>query len=213
MTETYLIYAIGFLAQLLFGSRMIIQWVQSERAGKIESPVIFWQISLFASFLFMIYGLLRYDSVIIFGQLLSYYIYIRNLQLKDFWKKFPFTLRWLFLITPSLTIILTLITNHSIRTQIQLRNDFTEFMVIAGTVGQLVLNVRFLYQWFYSEKFHESLLPKGFWVLSMVGSILVIVYAVNRFDPVLIVAQALGLIVYLRNFYIAKKSNVNESVF
>ncbi len=72
MTETYLIYAIGFLAQLLFGSRMIIQWVQSERAGKIESPVIFWQISLFASFLFMIYGLLRYDSDIIFGQLLSY---------------------------------------------------------------------------------------------------------------------------------------------
>jgi lipid-A-disaccharide synthase-like uncharacterized protein len=203
--STYLIYALGFFAQALFGSRMIIQWISSERAGKVESPTLFWQTSLVASFLFIIYGLLRYDSVIILGQLLSYYIYIRNLQLKDAWKKIPFVLRLLFLFTPALTILLAILLNPHIQEQLQLKNDFTDPMMIMGAISQLILNLRFLYQWYYSEKRKQSVLSTGFWVLSLVGSVLVVIYAAYRLDPVLLLSQSLGLIVYIRNLYIGFK--------
>jgi lipid-A-disaccharide synthase-like uncharacterized protein len=184
---------------------MIIQWISSERAGKVVSPTIFWQTSLVASFLFMIYGLLRFDSVIIFGQLLSYYIYIRNIQLKNAWNSMPWLIRMLFLVTPIITLAGTLISNPQFRSQLQLKNDFTEPILVLGAIGQLMLNLRFLYQWYYSEKFNQSILPKGFWILSLIGSVLVVVYAVYRLDPVLLLAQSLGLIVYIRNLYIGFK--------
>src|SRR5690348_228374 len=91
--EKYWIYGLGFFAQGLFGARLIIQLFHSEKQGKVVSPTIFWQISLLASFLFLIYGILQDSFVIILGQTLSYFIYIRNLQLKKDWKKIPIAAR------------------------------------------------------------------------------------------------------------------------
>lgn len=203
----YLIYGLGFFAQALFGSRMIVQWISSERAGKVMSPTIFWQTSLLASFLFMIYGLLRYDVVIVAGQLLSYYIYIRNLQLKDSWLTIPVSLRLIFLLSPVVTIVWIGFFNHSMLTQLELQNDFTQPFMLVGAAGQLILNLRFIYQWYYSEKRHISVLPGGFWILSLLGSVLVIGYAVYRQDPVLLLAQSLGLIVYVRNIFLGLKKS------
>src|SRR3954469_25997032 len=100
----YMILSLGFFAQLLFASRMVVQWIQSERAGKIISPTVFWQTSLLASFLLMLYGILRHDGVIIGGQLLSYFIYIRNLQLKNEWKIFPVALRVVIVFLPMVAL-------------------------------------------------------------------------------------------------------------
>lgn len=203
----YLIYGLGFFAQALFGSRMIVQWISSERAGKVMSPTIFWQTSLLASFLFMIYGLLRYDVVIVAGQLLSYYIYIRNLQLKESWLTIPVSLRLIFLLSPVVTVVWIGFFNHSMLTQLELQNDFTQPFMLLGAAGQLILNLRFIYQWYYSEKRHISVLPGGFWILSLLGSVLVIGYAVYRQDPVLLLAQSLGLIVYVRNIFLGLKKS------
>lgn len=203
----YLIYGLGFFAQALFGSRMIVQWISSERAGKVMSPTIFWQTSLLASFLFMIYGLLRYDVVIVAGQVLSYYIYIRNLQLKDSWLTIPVSLRLIFLLSPVVTVVWIGFFNHSMLTQLELQNDFTQPFMLVGAAGQLILNLRFIYQWYYSEKRHVSVLPGGFWILSLLGSVLVIGYAVYRQDPVLLLAQSLGLIVYVRNIFLGLKKS------
>ncbi|MEE4137122.1 MAG: lipid-A-disaccharide synthase N-terminal domain-containing protein [Desulforhopalus sp.] len=60
-----LVFAVGFLAQLLFSARQLTQWISSERAGKILSPLLFWQLSIVASFLLMVYGILRHDLAII----------------------------------------------------------------------------------------------------------------------------------------------------
>ena len=204
--STYLIYGLGFFAQALFGSRMIIQWVHSERAGKVVSPTIFWQTSLIASFLFMIYGVLRYDVVIIGGQLLSYIIYIRNLQLKEAWLTIPYMFRLFFQLAPVVTLGWLILFNPELMLQIELKNDFTQPIMVLGAIGQLMLNLRFLYQWYYSEKQGESLLPFGFWVISLIGSVLVVVYAVYRLDPVLLLAQGLGSIVYVRNMYLGMRS-------
>ena len=80
--SNWLIYSIGFLAQILFSSRLIVQWLHSERQKRVITPTIFWTLSLFASFLLFIYGYLRDDFAIMLGQGLTYFIYIRNLQLK-----------------------------------------------------------------------------------------------------------------------------------
>ena len=83
----YLIYVIGFLAQLLFSARLLVQWIASERARKVLSPTLFWQLSMVASFMLCIYGWLRNDFAILFGQLIAYYIYIWNLNAKGAWAK------------------------------------------------------------------------------------------------------------------------------
>lgn len=77
-----MIYIIGFLAQLLFSARLLLQWIMSERAKKVVSPSIFWKLSLIGAWLLFIYGWLRDDFAIILGQLISYYIYIWNLDKK-----------------------------------------------------------------------------------------------------------------------------------
>ncbi len=73
-----MIYVIGLLAQLFFGARTVLQWILSERAKKVLSPSIYWILSILGAYLFFIYGWLREDFAIIFGQIISYYIYNWN---------------------------------------------------------------------------------------------------------------------------------------
>ena len=71
-----MIYVIGFLAQVFFSARILLQWFLSERAKKVISPAIFWQLSIVGAYLLFVYGWLRDDFAIILGQIISYYIYI-----------------------------------------------------------------------------------------------------------------------------------------
>src|SRR5689334_17245701 len=94
------IYLVGFGGQSLFGVRILVQWFYSEREGRPVSPVLYWQVSLVASFIVLVYGVLRKDPIIILGQILSYYIYIRNLQLKQRWTSIIAPVRYFLLILP-----------------------------------------------------------------------------------------------------------------
>ncbi len=199
--QDLLMYGLGFFAQSLFGARTIIQWVKSEREGHVVSPTLFWVFSLIGCFLFLIYGVLRNDIVILFGQTISFYIYIRNLQLKGFWIKIPHMLRIIILPLPLLLFLCAGVYSPESFEQIFSKADFTDRFMIIGSIGQLLLNFRYLYQWYHSEKVNESILPLGFWVISSVASVMVVIYGIYRNDPVLLVAQGLGLIAYLRNIY------------
>jgi len=199
--QDMLIYGLGFFAQSLFGARTIIQWIKSEREGRVVSPTLFWIFSLNGCFLFLIYGVIRNDIVILFGQTISFYIYIRNLQLKGFWIKIPFLLRALILPLPLLLFLWVGVYSPESFEQTFSKADFTDRFLIIGSIGQLLLNFRYLYQWYHSEKVNESILPLGFWVISAFASVMVVVYGIYRHDPVLLVAQGLGLIAYLRNIY------------
>ena len=72
---------IGFLAQLLFGSRFIVQWFTSERAGESVIPIAFWWLSLFGGALMFTYAIYRWDPVFMMGQGLGLFVYVRNLML------------------------------------------------------------------------------------------------------------------------------------
>jgi lipid-A-disaccharide synthase-like uncharacterized protein len=199
--EQYWVYGLGFFAQSLFGCRQLVQLFYSEKQGRVVSPTLFWQLSLLGSFLFLIYGILRDDAVIIFGQTLSYFIYIRNLQLKDSWKVMPVVLRFVLIMLPIFTLVWVLVVSEQAMTNLMTKTDFTHPLLILGAIGQLLLNLRFVYQWYYSEKYKKSILPLGFWIISLVASVMIIFYAAYRtpIDPVLLVAQSMGIFVYVRN--------------
>ena len=69
-----LILCIGLLAQFFYTSRILVQWVQSERSRRIESPTLFWIFSVIGSILLCVYGCMRNDFAIVFGEFLSFYI-------------------------------------------------------------------------------------------------------------------------------------------
>lgn len=199
------VYIIGFAAQILFSARLLLQWIQSEKVKKVLTPELFWQLSLIASFLLFIYGWLRDDFAIMLGQSLTYFIYIRNMQLQGSWIKLPKLLRGFLLIFPFL-IALYSFKNNQIDVERLFRNENIPIkLLIWGSIGQIIFTLRFVYQWIYSERKKESSLPLGFWLLSLVGSLMILSYAIIRKDPVLFIGQLFGFIIYSRNVYILIK--------
>jgi lipid-A-disaccharide synthase-like uncharacterized protein len=73
--------AFGIVAQILFTARMVVQWIASERAGRSVVPVAFWVLSLVGGLMTLAYGIERREAVIIMGQVLAVFIYIRNMML------------------------------------------------------------------------------------------------------------------------------------
>jgi len=203
------ILALGFFSQALFGVRLIVQLFHTERAGKVVSPTLYWQISLLASFLFLTYGIIRNDIVIILGQSLSYFIYIRNLQLKNDWRKFHLSLRTLLMVLPFTALVLIVTGVNGKLSDIIRNNNFSDPILFIGAAGQLLLNFRFVYQWYYSEKHGASILPIGFWFISALASVMIIFYAINKSgepEPVLLVSQGIGIFAYLRNIFVHYRS-------
>lgn len=195
----YLVFAIGFLAQILFSARLLVQWISSEKAGRVLSPLLFWQFSIIASILMIVYGILRHDLAIILGQAVTYGVYIRNLYYLGFWRKVPHIVRLIVLVFPLLAIFWLQIGETYNLKNIIANKDIPFSLMIWGLAGQFVFTFRFLVQWFSTEKVKESILPIGFWIFSIVGSVMVLSYAVIRRDPVLFVGQLFGFVVYFRN--------------
>jgi lipid-A-disaccharide synthase-like uncharacterized protein len=204
----WLIYTIGFIAQILFSSRLVIQWITSEKQRKVITPTLFWTLSLIASFLLFIYGYLRDDFAIMLGQTLTYFIYIRNLQLQNEWQKFPKLLRWFLLLAPTI-IVIYYFNNNRIDVELLFKNETIPIWLLSlGIISQVVFTLRFVYQWLYSEKQKKSVLPLGFWLLSLAGSLLILTYAIFREDPVLFIGHILGTIIYIRNLILLHKQDV-----
>ncbi|MCB1444023.1 MAG: lipid-A-disaccharide synthase N-terminal domain-containing protein, partial [Methyloceanibacter sp.] len=70
-----------------------------------------------------------------------------------------------------------------------------------GLAAQLMFSMRFLIQWIATERARASIVPETFWYFSFVGGLMLLSYAIYRMDPVFIIGQATGLIIYSRNIY------------
>ena len=195
----YLIYTLGFIAQILFFTRTIAQWFKSEQEGEVISPVVYWQISLGGSILMLTYGILRNDFAIVLGQFIVYFIYIRNLQLKNAWKQMHWLAKTLAVLTPFIYFSWLLFGSSYNFSSILKNEDVTLFLMLWGSAGQVIFTFRFIYQWIYSENRKNSVLPLGFWIISTIGSLMIFTYSIYRLDPVLFAAHSLGLFIYVRN--------------
>lgn len=74
-----------------------------------------------------------------------------------------------------------------------------------GLVGQVAFFARFLIQWVVSERRRESVIPVSFWYLSLVGSLILLVYAIHRKEPVFLLAYLPNAVVYWRNLALVKR--------
>jgi lipid-A-disaccharide synthase-like uncharacterized protein len=75
--------------------------------------------------------------------------------------------------------------------------------VILGFAAQALFTMRFLVQWIASERVRRSVIPLAFWLYSIGGGALLLIYSLYRKDPVFIAGQSFGLFVYIRNLYFA----------
>ena len=73
--------------------------------------------------------------------------------------------------------------------------------VIIGMIGQFMFTMRFMLQWVESEKAKKSVIPVSFWIFSILGGSIVLAYAIHKEDPVFILGQGAGLLIYFRNLY------------
>src|SRR5271165_1574474 len=74
--------------------------------------------------------------------------------------------------------------------------------LLIGLAGQGLFASRFIIQWFKSELEGRSVIPIAFWYCSLGGGVVLLAYAIYKKDPVFIIGQASGLIVYGRNLYL-----------
>lgn len=74
--------------------------------------------------------------------------------------------------------------------------------VVLGLIAQALFMMRFVVQWIASERAKRSVVPVAFWFFSLGGGLLLLVYAIQREDPVFILGQALGLFIYIRNLWL-----------
>jgi len=84
------------------------------------------------------------------------------------------------------------------------------FILVIGFTGQTMFFMRFFVQWLYSEKHKRSLIPTAFWYFSLAGSSLLLTYAILKKDPVFIVGQSTGFIIYIRNLMLIRRENKDK---
>lgn len=205
MLEHLAILAIGFLAQVFFSARIIVQWIMSERAHRVLSPSAFWVFSIAGSYLLFIYGWLRSDFAIILGQFVSYFIYLWNLRAKGIWATLPLWLKGILLFTPLFVVVMVGADAWGFVTRFFCNEGVPLWMLLFGSAGQVLFTLRFVVQWLHSRALGESQLPASFWIISLVGSLIIVSYGIMRQDLVLIVGQSFGLVAYVRNLCINRE--------
>lgn len=84
-----------------------------------------------------------------------------------------------------------------------------DMWLIIGLIGQVMFSMRFILQWIASEKHKKSIIPISFWYFSIAGSILLLAYSIHRQDPVFILGQSLGCVIYFRNLVLIDRDKRN----
>jgi lipid-A-disaccharide synthase-like uncharacterized protein len=74
-----------------------------------------------------------------------------------------------------------------------------------GFCAQGMFFMRFVIQWIASEKAKKSVMPDAFWYWSIAGGLLLLIYSIYRLDPVFILGQGTGLMIYIRNLQFVRR--------
>jgi lipid-A-disaccharide synthase-like uncharacterized protein len=86
-----------------------------------------------------------------------------------------------------------------------------QIWISIGLLGQFLFSCRFILQWIASEKLKKSVIPLAFWYFSIAGSLTLLAYSIYRTDPVFILGQSLGLIIYVRNLILIFRDNSTQA--
>jgi lipid-A-disaccharide synthase-like uncharacterized protein len=140
------------------------------------------------------------------GQVITYYIYIRNLQFEKLWYRQHRLLQHFLLAFPFVIVIYFFTNNRYDLHEMFNKEHMPLALLVWGSLGQMIFTFRFIYQWIHAEKSRQALLPPAFWIISLIGSVMILSYALLRRDPVLFIGQLFGFIVYTRNLMLIAHS-------
>ena len=204
------VYLLGFTGMGIYGLRILIQWYLSEKSHVVESPGIYWVLSSIGAVILYIYGWLRKDFSIIFGESVGYYIYMWNIGIMGLYKKVPRIVVIVQAMFP-LVILGLIVKDLPTFTQTFLKNkDVPPPLLLYGVLGQFTYEIRSIYQLLYSRRRKKSILPMGHWVLAVIGSTMIISYGLIRHDWVLAIGQ-FSIFFSIRNLMISVSENRREN--
>ena len=185
MNSPLWVYALGLAGMGIYGSRIIIQWYKSEKSKRVESPAVYWVLASIGAVVLYLYGWLRKDFSIIFGESVSYYIYMWNISILGLYKKVPKWIIWIQGLFPVVIIALMMSDLPGFVTSFFRNEDVPPELLLYGVLAQFIYEIRSLYQLMYCYKRKESILPLGHWILAVIGSSMIITYGLIRHDWVL----------------------------
>ena len=183
------VYLLGLAGMGIYGTRIVVQWYMSERSHRVETPEIYWVMSSIGAVVLYIYGWLRKDFSIIFGESLSYYIYMWNMSIMGLYKRVP---KVVIVIQALFPVVILALISHDMSSFVDsfLHNeDVPPKLLWFGIAGQFTYEIRSVYQLVYSMRRKESILPLGHWLLAVAGSVMIIAYGLIRHDWVLVIGQ------------------------
>lgn len=208
------LYPLGLLANLCFGSAFTLQWWQNKAYKTSQVPKFFWKISSLGAILMILHGFIQNQYPIAMLYTINLVIYFRNLNILSAHPiSFQKTLTAIIL-APALVLLSFFISvyfdpstqwiaapnlPHIPRVSINI------YWHVLGNFGLLIFSARFLFQWYFVEQGHKSEIPKIFWKMSLVGGSLSLIYFIRLKDPVNILSYSCGLFPPLANFYLLYK--------
>ena len=196
------VYLLGLAGMGVYGLRILIRWYLSEKSHQVENPGIYWVLSSIGAVILYIYGWLRKDFSIIFGESVGYYIYMWNIGIMGLYKKVPKILVILQALFP-LVILALIVRDIPTFVDTFLRNeDVPPTLLVFGVLAQFTYEIRSVYQLVYSYRRKQSFLPLGHWVLAVIGSSMIIAYGLIRHDWVLAIGQ-FSIVFSIRNLMIS----------
>ncbi|MEI8124223.1 MAG: lipid-A-disaccharide synthase N-terminal domain-containing protein [Parachlamydiaceae bacterium] len=219
------LYPLGFLAAIAFTSRMLIQWLTSERKGRSVVVPAFWRLSLCGNVLLAVHAFIQMQFHVCLVQVCNSVISWRNLNLmqpseKQVSKRYTVGLL--------AAAVLTIVVAFAIQGHFVIGNDGAWFRVpstpwqdnanlniswgwhLLGFIGLLLFGSRFWIQWWYAEKRQTSYLGRAFWWTSLVGEGMCLLYFLQIHDPVNFIGPAFGIIPYIRNLMLIYRKNTLE---
>lgn len=196
------VYLIGLAGMGIYGLRILIQWYLSEKSHQVESPGIYWVLSSIGAIILYVYGWLRKDFSIIFGESVGYYIYMWNIGIMGLYRKVPRIVVVLQAMFPLVILALIVKDIPTFVSTFLLNKDVPLWLLLYGVAGQFTYEIRSVYQLIYSYKLKKSVLPLGHWVLAVIGSAMIISYGVIRHDWVLVIGQ-FAIFFSIRNLMIS----------
>jgi lipid-A-disaccharide synthase-like uncharacterized protein len=90
-----------------------------------------------------------------------------------------------------------------------LKDNFMNPWILFGFFAQFIFFLRFIVQWITSEKEKKSVIPNSFWYLSIVGTVMILIYSIYRQDIVFIVASFLNFFIFARNLILIRRNKEN----
>lgn len=192
---------IGWVGNVCFFSRFLVQWWASERARRSVAPPLFWWLSIAGTLTLGLYALARQNYVLLVGYAVNGLIYARNLRLVRAPGR-PFGSWALALLALAAVVLLVAAGLYELRHRAESQ---LAWIVVAG-LGQACWSARFVVQWWASERAAESHFPPLFWWLSLVGNLLLLAFTIHLGDLLLILGFVPNPIVQIRNLMLARRN-------